>query len=422
VADLLTRIPPFGNASNPRMLFLAQVAVPVVAALLWRAAPRPGASAVARPALATFLLAGVVSGTAALAWLAIDERWALRPWVGLASAATLLAADRIAATAATRRLVAVAIPIMLLIDVGAVYIGYHPQVPRQWANPLRVRNILPPQIFEDPHPRLALDASAAQNLSALYGVVDIRGYGYPVPVRYDAYMREGLGLANPATLEPQDLGRSEVIAGIERTCARWLLTTREYGAEWASRVELVWSHKRLHLYELPRAVTCAAWHAREEVSHVPDLARAVVSLRDGLLREPEPIVVELAGREESAPHAARAGRSATIERPQMGRIEAGLPAPTASDGWIVIRESFDPGWRATSESGESLIVAPAQVRFLAVEVPAGTQRVTLRYVPPLWGTAWALAGVSFAGLALTAVRGIRHGGTRFTSAPDCRCA
>jgi hypothetical protein len=184
IHDLLTRIPPFGNASNPRMLFLAQVAVPVVAALLWRAAPRPGASAVARPALATFLLAGVVSGTAALAWLAIDERWALRPWVGLASAATLLAADRIAATAATRRLVAVAIPIMLLIDVGAVYIGYHPQVPRQWRT-LRVRNILPPNL-QDPHPRLARRVRRA-NL-ALYGVVDITAT-LSGTVRYDAHAR-----------------------------------------------------------------------------------------------------------------------------------------------------------------------------------------------------------------------------------------
>jgi uncharacterized membrane protein YfhO len=48
----------------------------------------------------------------------------------------------------------------------------------------------------------------------------------------------------------------------------------------------------------------------------------------------------------------------------------------------VVRESYDAGWVAVSESGRPLRLAPAQVRFLAVEAPAGTRRVELRYVPP----------------------------------------
>jgi uncharacterized membrane protein YfhO len=78
-------------------------------------------------------------------------------------------------------------------------------------------------------------------------------------------------------------------------------------------------------------------------------------------------------------------------------------AARARDGWLVLRVSHDPGWRAADARGAPLRIAPAQVRFLAVEVPAGTERVRLRYTPPGWRAAWTVAGIALAVLALTAV-------------------
>jgi uncharacterized membrane protein YfhO len=94
----------------------------------------------------------------------------------------------------------------------------------------------------------------------------------------------------------------------------------------------------------------------------------------------------------------------------MGRIEVALADPAPSDGWVVVRESNDPGWVAVSESGRPLRLAPAQVRFLAVEAPAGTRRVALRYVPPHWGVAWGLAGAPLAAI-VTGAFWARRGGT-----------
>src|SRR5262249_22043371 len=71
----LPRVPPFSFATTPRLLFLVQVSVPVLAALLWRGASeevgvaRPGATA------ASVLLAAAALGALATAWLGLRQQW-----------------------------------------------------------------------------------------------------------------------------------------------------------------------------------------------------------------------------------------------------------------------------------------------------------------------------------------------------------
>ena len=400
----LTGLPPFAFATNPRLLFLAQISIPVLAALLWRSAPAQLDDTQSRRAATKALLAASAFGALATAWLALREQWDIRSWVALASAASLVAAAWVASSTRERRAVAAWLPFVLLADVAPIYAGYHPQVPRDWADPARARAVLPPAIAADPAPRVAFESAAAVNLSALYGVSDIRGYGYPVPGRYDAYMREAAGLANPHTLEPAELARPEVIGAIERTCARWLLTSRDYDPSWSERLERVWQHGRLRLYELRRASPCASWYAEEDVAYRPDLAGAVARLRETLLERPEEIVLEEPGARRSATTPGSDGRPAELRRPLLGRIEVELPEPAPSRaGWLVVRESYDPGWHARSERGEPLRVVPAQVRFLAVEVPAGARRIVLDYTPPHATAGLALAGAALAGVVVSQI-------------------
>ena len=407
----LTRLPPFSFATNPRLLFLAQVGIPVMAALVWRNARRSDARP--RPAATRALLAGSALAAVTTAWLALHERWELRSLAALASAAGLVAAAWLARPGAERRAVAAWLPFVLLADVAPIYAGYHPQVPRAWADPARARAVMPPPIAADPAPRVAIESFAAVNLAALYGVEDIRGYGYPVPGRYDAYMREVAGLENPHTLEPAELARPEVIGAIERTCARWLLTSLDYDASWSGRLDPVWRRGRLHLYALRRASPCASWYGADDVAYRPDLPAAVARLHQTLDENPEEIVLEEQGLERSAPAPRAAGLAAELRRPLLGRIEVEVPEAGASRaGWIVVRESYDPGWRARSESGRPLRVVPAQVRFLAVEVPAGTRSIALDYVPPHSETALVIAGAALAAVAASQIWARRRVGRR----------
>jgi uncharacterized membrane protein YfhO len=70
---------------------------------------------------------------------------------------------------------------------------------------------------------------------------------------------------------------------------------------------------------------------------------------------------------------------------------------------LVLRVSHDAGWSATNARGEPLRVAPAQLRFLAVEVPAGTEQVLLRYAPRQWRATLAIAGAALALLLISQV-------------------
>jgi len=95
------------------------------------------------------------------------------------------------------------------------------------------------------------------------------------------------------------------------------------------------------------------------------------------------------------PGPAAAG-TATIERyaPEQVVIHTTSQAPAV----LVLVDAFDPGWRATLESGRELPVRRANLLMRAVVVPAGEHRVTFTYRTPfLEAGAWASA----AGLALS---------------------
>lgn len=400
---LLTSIPPFSVNSNPRLLFLAQIAIPVLAALAartWLAARTAPPSRA--PAFAP-LVAVVAIGAAALVLLAIAERWELRAWIALGSALALVAALFCAATSAQRRVVAALVPLLWFADVAPVYRGIHPQVPARWADPAPARAMLPAEIRDDPHARVAFERVTPPNLPAVLGVEDVRAYSFPVPNRYDRYAFEVMELPVPSNLLAEDLVRARVLAGLERTCARWIWTTQRYDdSPLAPRVERIWDHnERLFVHRLLRASPCAAWYAAGDVTAVTDIDAAVARLHASFDAAGEEIVIESI---DAAPSRATPEPGVATELRWNGpnQIDVALPAATRTrDGWLVLRVSHDPGWTAQSQSGAPLRVVPAQVRFLAVEVPAGTERVVLRFAPPHLRATLAVAGAAAIALLLT---------------------
>jgi hypothetical protein len=397
----ISSIPPFTVNRGPRMLVLAHTAVIVLAALgarRWLEDPHP------RPAWFRALAAASAAGIVALVLLALAERWPPRAWLALGSALALFAAGRCAASQAQRRAAAWMLPALLLADVAPVYRGYHTQVPRRWADPAVGVAQLPELLRAEPAPRVAFERVVAPNVPALLGLEDVRAYSFPVPARYRRYMSDVLGLSVPINLMPEDLVRPEVIAGLERTCAGWLMTTHRYAAPIAERVEPVWNRReRLWLYRLVHAVPCAAWHPVETVTSVASPRDAVDRVRAGLGASVEPIVLERAGGGPDGAAVASTGQPAQLRWLSPNQLVVELPeAARASDGWLVLRVSYDPGWAATARSGASLSVVPAQVHFLAVEAPAGSQRIELRYRPPGFSLALGVAATSFA-IAILAI-------------------
>ncbi len=381
---LLTMLPPFSVNSNPRLLFLVQIAIPILAALAARSWLAARSVSIPRARGFAPLIAVATIGGALLVTLALTNRWELRSWIALASAAALVAAGYCAASTVERRVAIVLVPLLWLADVAPVYRGLHPQVPIAWADPARAVAMLPDAIRDDPNARIAFERMTPPNLPAVFGVEDVRAYSFPVPSRYDRFALEVMEIPVPSNLLREDLMRPATLAGLERTCAQWLWTTQRYeGTPLAARVAKVWErNNRLFIYRLTEASPCAAWYANDAVTQVGDVDAAVVALRASLVAPAEEIVIEVPGASQLVAAPRESGIAVGAQWPNPNRIDLEIPAAArARDGWLVLRVSHDAGWSAVSQTGAPLSVVPAQLRFLAVAAPAGTERVTLRYVP-----------------------------------------
>ncbi|MBV8556252.1 MAG: YfhO family protein [Planctomycetaceae bacterium] len=112
-------------------------------------------------------------------------------------------------------------------------------------------------------------------------------------------------------------------------------------------------------------------------------------------------------RLDAAPWASAASRPARLDvRRDHDRARIAVLCP--GDDRIIIRETFDPGWRAEVD-GRAVPVEPAHGVFLSVPVTAGTHVINLRYEPPEVRAAVAITALALAFLvfSLTGFRRFR---------------
>ena len=102
-------------------------------------------------------------------------------------------------------------------------------------------------------------------------------------------------------------------------------------------------------------------------------------------REPDALILELV---EDQPLSAGAGTASWLsDLPTEIEIEVEME----QEGWLVLRDTFDPGWEAQIDQSEAKIFR-ADYLFRAVRVPEGKHVVRFRYRPDsfYWGTASSL--------------------------------
>ncbi|MBV8199151.1 MAG: YfhO family protein [Acidobacteria bacterium] len=76
-----------------------------------------------------------------------------------------------------------------------------------------------------------------------------------------------------------------------------------------------------------------------------------------------------------------------------------LAVSSPTGGVVASSVSFATGWRATA-GGKPARVVEVNAGFLGIQLPAGTQRVELRYRPFGWTLGWALCGLAAAAWAV----------------------
>ena len=138
-------------------------------------------------------------------------------------------------------------------------------------------------------------------------------------------------------------------------------------------------------------------------------ATVVPTDADALTRYTEPsypwrthVVLE---RADGQPAARRGSGAPTVAAAvHRGLNGATWRVDTSTPGYLVVLDSWAPGWQATVNGHEARVMH-ANYAFRAVEVPAGTSTVRLVYRPPGWLVGSWIAGSMLAALLVAAVVG-----------------
>jgi uncharacterized membrane protein YfhO len=96
--------------------------------------------------------------------------------------------------------------------------------------------------------------------------------------------------------------------------------------------------------------------------------------------------------------------------PDQVELQASLSLP----GWVVLADTFYPGWTATID-GVATPIYPVDLLFRGVFVPPGTHRILFRYEPPVLRLGLVLAVV---GLAVSGVLLVRNARIERAGAPS----
>lgn len=91
-----------------------------------------------------------------------------------------------------------------------------------------------------------------------------------------------------------------------------------------------------------------------------------------------------------------------LELAAYGSRSLSLKVSMSTPGYLVVADTFYPGWRAQVD-GRAAPILRANWLFRAVELPAGEHVVEMRYEPASWSVGWALTAFALMGLGALAV-------------------
>jgi hypothetical protein len=230
---------------------------------------------------------------------------------------------------------------------------------------------------------------------ALAGVRSITGYDAFVPSRYSRVMgrMQSTGVVeSPELWEPRHHGadllgvRTVLLDPFVAHTPAWDRRIRRYGLRPAGgEPDATWLGNPRALpraWRLARATSLPAGAVDVHVMRDAAFDPAQEGLLDAPARVPGPL----------APGPVTASTPGYNEI----RFETAGPGP----GLVAVSEGYDAGWHATAADGRALPVYRLDGVILGVEVPAGPQKVVLRYEPPRWRPGLAVTALGLLALAL----------------------
>ena len=253
--------------------------------------------------------------------------------------------------------------------------------------------------------------TAMAPLSSMAGIGDIRMSAPLVPARYDAFLRAA-GAGDPFTYFTMP-GTSSPWGDL--AAVRFVLADAERRAGVAAdrTMKVVETLPRATAFERSSAFGRARIFFGAAVAKGQD--DAVARLRDlakggdhiDATRLGEVVVLEPAGG--AVPEALAGKGSAEARWIRDEADEVILETDGAAPGYLMLADTYYPGWRATVD-GRAAPIFPADVGFRAVAVPPGKHVVRFAYRPASLAYGLAILAVASAVAGLAVQRDRRRGG------------
>ena len=289
---------------------------------------------------ATFLRWGLFAGLAVL--LALVAVWRPRWRVGAAVVIVALAA----------------------FDIVSFQRGMHPATPIAWADPPE-----PPMVTElrglMGHDRIGGLVEMPPNLGNRFELRDVRKYeSPPLERRYRLWAALGGGGSDHMTLPPESTRAYDIFS--VRWAVSYSLAEKETERWRVVRPPIVENR-----FALPRAWVAYDW--RDARGEDDAFAKVTGGSASQAYRTP---VIEGAG----APPRGRVPGPAPAKFLTDGERGLRLAVSAARPGWLMLHDTWYPGWKADVD-GREVPIEHGNLAFRAVRVPAGDHEVTFSYSP-----------------------------------------
>jgi hypothetical protein len=173
------------------------------------------------------------------------------------------------------------------------------------------------------------------------------------------------------------LHEADPVQALKLLGVRYLLTEGPMGADVAATYPLAYSDADSYVYEnkdfLPRTfIVHRAIQAQDEAEALAHFQVRAVDPRQTVILEAEESLPPL----PDTPPDGESRATILSENPQAVEIEATL----AGDGYLVLLDTFYPGWRATVD-GQERPIYRANYLVRALYLPGGTHQVRFEYRP-----------------------------------------
>jgi hypothetical protein len=323
---------------------------------------------------------------------AAGTRWLVLALASLVALRLLIGGRRPRRPGAGRVAMGIAVA-LVAADLVTMNAGYNPAIPTAQAEPAPTPSIVSARAGQGSGRTSAFSEYLIPNVGSRYGLRDPRGHGLPALGRYLALWTRLGGKGFQATrVDPRDPRTTRLLADFGVST---VLTTPKGGVAATTGLRLAARHADGAVYRnpnaLPRAFFASSWRA---LPTQRDALGAVAAIRPAHLLT-APVIEGVAPRVGPT---AIGGGAVRFARDGGDEVALDVDAPRA--GYLVLLDSYYPGWRATVD-GRDATIHPADAAFRAVAVPAGRHQVVFRYLPRT-----LVAGAAVSGLAWIAILGL----------------